>query len=124
MFGEKSLLAIAFEQQECVEKKRLKLREAEKDHEASKKELAKMIVELKEKLLLEDSTYFLESTVEEGKSQVNKLRFLDAFGQEKFNEAAEITVGNAENAVGKTSLIQAPGVISKKQVFKDTIIKK
>lgn len=123
MFSKNSLLKRAYKIQFRIEQERRVLREKERKYEASRKELGLLFLEAKENKILQEGNYILQVTVEKGNTEVDKEKFLKEFGQEAFNEAACIKLNAAEAAVSKSALVCAKGVLFKKDVFKDKIIK-
>lgn len=117
-----SILKQAYKLQERIEKERVELREKERQYEASKKAFSVLVKEAKDKGILKDGPYTLQSSTEAGRREIDKDRFLKIFGQVAFNKAASIKLGDAEAIIGKVSLEKEKGVIFSKEVIKDKIL--
>ncbi len=123
MIFEKSLLEHAYKQQELVEKRRLKLRKAEREYNSCENQLSFLIAQIKDSGKIKEKEYKLESFIVEGNSCINPTAFLKSFGQKKFNEVAKISVKDAESSIGKNLLEKAKGVLGKKKIPKNIVIK-
>ncbi|HNW32723.1 MAG TPA: hypothetical protein PKL44_00535 [Candidatus Dojkabacteria bacterium] len=122
IFQKDSILKQAYKLQERIEKERVELREKERQYEASKKAFSVLVKEAKDKGILKDGPYTLQSSTEAGRREIDKDRFLKIFGQAAFNKAASIKLGDAEAIIGKISLEKEKGVIFSKEVIKDKIL--
>jgi len=118
----KTLLAKAYTKQEELEEMRQKVRGLEKTYEGMKKEFTALVKEIEADGKAEDSFHKLMYE-EESKRAINKIKFLEAFGQEKFNEAAKIGVTDAEAAVGKNAVTNTPDIVVDKKTTRPIILK-
>lgn len=118
----KSLLQSAYEKQQEVDVLRLKFNEITRFYEKAKKEFDTLCKQVQDSGMLKDEKYAFSTEVSH-KKEINKENFLKVFGQEKFNEAANITITNASAAVGENALKSAKKVLVEKDVFKNIINK-